>query len=508
MNRNQNFKYRATALYVMFMCLIGNSVALMPGHFAPEITKVAVTDLGGQARPNYSTSERVNFVVRINNKTHVQRIGFKFEVYDPQGKPTGFTHTGNSIPGSIGEGGSEVNRIPIANFYTTSGMYTLRVTANGTTKETRFSIYSPNLTLTYPSNFARDLTDSPLVFRWVGSGATRYRIYVDDDAAFFNCLYTADTVGTDHMYPADPSDARQKLSAGTVYYWKVEGLDVSGRVIAQSAAPFNFTVKSSALTSTAKDMAVTGLELKQGKVAVRIKNQGGKAENRVPVSLFLNGRSQGTELIPIIMKDEERELLFEPSVFGTVMAMATLQFEDDYTKNNVMTRQLFIEAPAVSTGTVAGLSTVAGRVSDSASGQALEGVLIILRAIDTRTGAKSESGRQMSGRDGSYKFGMLEPGEYELEAVAAGYEQGMSKSEVKPGATAAADLKLKKKPELKVYTQEEIGKRLQALIPDKKLLEELAGYRLVGIESKTDLNRIMAELETRETRVTGATLVE
>jgi hypothetical protein len=146
-------------------------IALLLFHFitfslsyALEIRSVSVTDQAGNGRGNYTNSEKINMNVKVYNPTAGERISFRFEVYDPAGVKK-FTHSGNSIPGSAGEGGSAVSYVPISNFYTTPGKYKLVVYANTAVKETVFSIYSPNVTLTYPASGMRNLEDKPLVFR-------------------------------------------------------------------------------------------------------------------------------------------------------------------------------------------------------------------------------------------------------------------------------------------------------------------------------------------------------
>lgn len=393
---------------------------------ALEIKSMSITDSLGNSRSVYSNTEKVNLNVTVNITAVGERVSFRFEVYDPDGNKR-FTHTGNSVPGTIGEAGSSIKYVPTINFFSTSGKYKLVIYANTVMKETTFSVYSPNITLTYPSNYAKDLADNPLILRWVASGASKYRVYVDDDAAFFNCLLTEDTIMTQYIYPAEPGDTRQKLSGGTVYYWKVEGIDASGSVVAKTASPFCFTIKSSAITVTAKDIAITDIAVVGSDVVVSVKNQGGKQENSIPVALYLNGTLLKTVSIASISPNEIKKVIFTPSIAGMTIAMATVVFDDDYTKNNVFTKQITI--------------TVISEVPVTPPLPEVEEKAKILGSVESADGKKLEEatvdysgaaeGSVKTNKGGEYKIEGLPLGEYKLKASCSGYENADMTVEVK-----------------------------------------------------------------------------
>ncbi|MFA5780415.1 MAG: carboxypeptidase regulatory-like domain-containing protein [Elusimicrobiota bacterium] len=397
---------------ICYLCL---SVFIRGFSHALEIRSVSVTDQLGSTRANYSHTEKVNLNASVFNDIITDRISFRFEIKDPAGTVR-FTHTGNSIPGTIGAGGSSVKYIPITNFFSTSGNYRLVVTANAVSKETYFSVYAPNITPTYPSNYARDLTDKPLVFRWVASGAAKYKIYVALDAAFFNTILTDETAIMQYSYPDNPTDTRQKLSAGTIYYWKVEGIDAAGNIVAKMAAPSNFTIKSTAITITAKDLVVLDIMPTpyQPKVTVSIKNQGGKTENAIPLSLYLNGMLVGTQNIDTISVGETKAMSFLTNMSGLVVAMASLTFDDDYIKNNTFTKQISIyTSVAVSTATaVTEKAKILGTVI-SMDGKKLPDAVI-------RFDGPSK-GMVLANSGGEYKIENLAIGDYKLIASASGY---------------------------------------------------------------------------------------
>lgn len=572
---------------------------------ALEIRSVSVTDQLGSVRSNYSHTEKINLNATVFNDIITDRITFRFEIKDPAGAVR-FTHTGNSIPGTLGSGGSSVKYIPITNFFSASGNYKLTVTANAVSKETLFSVYAPNITPTYPSNYARDLTDKPLVFRWVASGAAKYKIYVALDAAFFNTLLTDETVLLQYSYPDNPTDVRQKLSAGTVYYWKVEGLDAAGNIVAKMSSPSNFTIKSTALTITAKDLAVLDIVSTpyQPKVTVSVKNQGGKTENAVPLSLYLNGMLVGTQNIDIISVGETKNLSFLVNNSGMVIAMASLTFDDDYIKNNTLTKQISVYGAVVSTlpaviekakilGTV--MNTDGKKLPDAvvmfdgqlkgsvltnkggeykienlpvgeykliafASGYAdaeiivkvdklkafpnvdfklktveiakqesppavgiIKGLLTDenkkgLAAIEVvllkkdKKGKADEYQKMLTDKNGYYKFLDVSSGEYVLSVKNDGYETAEIPVELKDGKTEIKDVKLNAKKEevdAKDYSKDlkKLWAKLKGLIKDEKILSQLDGYELSGIETKADVNKIISEIDSGNAKITGLEIV-
>ncbi|MDD5688350.1 MAG: carboxypeptidase regulatory-like domain-containing protein [Elusimicrobia bacterium] len=479
---------------------------------ALEIRSVTVTDQLGGLRSNYSNTEKVNFNVTVFNNTVLDRINFRFEIYDAAGNSR-FTHTGNSIPGTIGEGASFLRYIPITNFFSTSGNYRLVVFANTIMKETTFSVYSPNLTLTYPSNYARDLTDNPLIFRWVASGAAKYRIYVDDDAAFFNCLFTDETNMTQYTYPSDPADVRKKLSAGTIYYWKVEGLDASNNIVAKTATPSNFTIKASAVVSTSKDLAILDIKAEQylPKVIVSVKNQGGKTESSIPVSLYLSGSLVGTQNIDSIASGEIKNISFLTNVYGTNIAMASITFDDDYSKNNILTKQISVYTPVVgSTVTVVvEKAKILGTVM-TADGNKLPD------AVVSYDGAGKGSVKTNSG--GEYKIEDLEIGEYKLKASASGYVDAEAIVKVdKSKAYTNVDFKLNiigskaaaAEAEKIDYSNDEkkCWSKLKEYIANDKIFQLFEDYEIDSIETKEDINKIMSELESGKSKISGVEIV-
>ena len=325
-----------------------------------EIRDISIVDSAGRERTTYSSSEKIGFSITCYN-TYVDAgmIFFQFYVYSPQGK-TVFAHTGNTARANVGTGKSSIKNIPISQFYEGSGKYTYEakvfVTVAGTlysaTKEMVFYIYSPSITLSYPANGARGLIDTPLTFRWVSSGATKYRVYVDDDKGFYNCLFQtgrdgyADPVTTYFQYPTSPRDPRQKLAGGVIYWWKVEGLDSQGNVVAKTPIPFSFTLKETAPSVTTKDLAVTDIILDEESTAselkfnVLVKNQGGMAISNTRVNLYVNGVPViPYQLLNFINTGKEETLTFLGGAVKQKMVIvsAAIDFPDDNIKNNMLT---------------------------------------------------------------------------------------------------------------------------------------------------------------------------
>ena len=260
----------------------------------------------------------------------------------------------------VGTEKSSIKNIPIGDFYEGSGKYTYTAVVNvehdsvtdTATKAMDFYVYSPSLTLSYPTNGAKDLIDKPLTFRWVSSGATKYRVYVDDDKSFYNCLFQTgkgeypDPQTTYFQYPTSPQDPRQKLAGGVVYWWKVEGLDNEGNVVAKTPVPFSFTLKETAPSMTTKDLAVTDIILDEKSTAgelkfnVLLKNQGGMVISNTRVTLYVNGVPVVPhQVLDFINVGETKTLTFPggASREKMVTVSAAIDFSDDNMKNNMLT---------------------------------------------------------------------------------------------------------------------------------------------------------------------------
>ena len=325
-----------------------------------EIRDISIVDSAGRERTTFSSSEKIGFSITCyNTYENAGMIFFQFYVYSPKGK-TVFAHIGNTARANVGTGKSSIKNIPISQFYEGSGKYTYEakvfVTVAGSphsaTKKMVFYIYSPSITLSYPANGARGLIDTPLTFRWVSSGATKYRVYVDDDKGFYNTLFQTgkgdypDPVTTYFQYPTSPRDPRQKLAGDVIYWWKVEGLDSQGNVVAKTPVPFSFSLKETAPSATTKDLAVTDIILDDESTAgelkfnVLVKNQGGMAISNTRVNLYINGVPViPYQLLNFINAGEEETLTFlgGASKEKMVTVSAAIDFPDDNIKNNMLT---------------------------------------------------------------------------------------------------------------------------------------------------------------------------
>ncbi len=324
-----------------------------------EIKDISIVDSAGRERTTYSSSEKIGFSVTCYNQSFVDKIYFEFYVYSSKGEQL-FKHTGNSAVGNVGLGSSRIMNIPISRFYKSPGKYFyLAKVIAGTAVDYPaanyevFYVYSPSITLSYPVNGARELIDKPLTFRWVSSGATKYRIYVDDDKGFYNTLFQTgkgeypDPVTTYFQYPTSPQDPRQKLAGGVIYWWKVEGLDSQGNVVAKTPVPFSFSLKETAPSVTTKDLALTDIILVEDSTAsepkfeVLVKNQGGTAISNARVNLYVNGVPViPYQLLNFINAGEEESLTFLGGAVKEkiVTVSAALDFPDDNIRNNMLTK--------------------------------------------------------------------------------------------------------------------------------------------------------------------------
>ncbi|OGR86131.1 MAG: hypothetical protein A3J74_07520 [Elusimicrobia bacterium RIFCSPHIGHO2_02_FULL_57_9] len=321
----------------------------------------AVLDQSAAARGSFTNNEKIVLQQRINNgSASANRIVFQFLILSPGGAQV-FSHVGNAVPGSAGNAASQLSGVPVSQFYVGPGVYTLKARAglDGVTLEqtVAFTISSPNILLIYPPNGAANLSDNPLTFQWISSGASNYRVTVGDNVSLYNSLYTQNTAGgeTTLSYPQNPSDPRQRLTSGQLYYWKVEGLDVNGNVVAQSQVPFSFSMRSVSLT---RDLAVPTLEISgppaaDGSIPFRIvaANQGSTSESAVPLKFSVGGLpAAGTPLaLPLLNPGDRREYSFPAAVPADQkqsLAIACVELFDDNVVNNCKT--LSVSKPASS----------------------------------------------------------------------------------------------------------------------------------------------------------------
>ena len=358
-----NRKILAIGLSILLIVVLVGFAGAQPATTTSEyieIKDISVFDSAGRERTTFSSSEKIGFFITCyNTYVNAGMIFFQFYVYSPKGKMV-FAHTGNTARANVGTGKSSIENIPIGQFYEGPGKYTYEakvfVTISGgldsATQKMDFYIYSPSITLSYPANGARDLIDKPLTFRWVSSGATKYRVYVDDDKGFYNTLFQTgraeypDPVASYFQYPTSPRDPRQKLAAGVVYWWKVEGLDNQGNVVAKTPVPFSFTLKETAPSGSTKDLAVTDIILDKESTAselkfnVLVKNQGGMAISNTRVNLYVNGVPViPYQLLNFINTGKTETLTFLGGAVKEKMVTvsAAIDFPDDNIKNNMLT---------------------------------------------------------------------------------------------------------------------------------------------------------------------------
>lgn len=325
-----------------------------------------VQDQTSGQRATFSTNETIGFLQIVNNGVaSVNRITFQFTVTAPNGNVV-FRHTGNSVGGTVGNAASQLAGIPIAGFAQGPGVYTVKGIASldgvGLEQTATFTISSPNVILIYPPNGSSNLTDNPLTFQWFSSGAVTYRVTVGDSPSLYNALFSESTSSPGSLtYPQNPTDARQRLSSGQTYWWKVEGFDANGNVVATSQMPFSFSVANTSLT---RDLAVLSLDVagpmdSSGSIpfTIVVRNQGNTTESNTPLRVTLGGLTAPNTPITIAQLSPSESLSFSvsapiPTDMNEGLAIACLTIFDDTVPNNCKT--LAVTRPAgVSTGTFA-----------------------------------------------------------------------------------------------------------------------------------------------------------
>jgi hypothetical protein len=258
-----------------------------------------VLDAGGSARTTFSNSETLTLWFQVENTEDAGAISFTFRILNPSGSEV-LTHTGNTAPGTPGLSQTQIAGVPISRFYSVPGKYTFRGEAvqgtDSVAQTVDFVVASPNITLIYPPNGATGLSDTPMIFRWIGSGSSQYRLTVSENAGLYPITHQMINTGeTSYSYPTNPTGPREKLVPDLVYYWKVEGLDAAGNTISQSTIS-NFSLRALA-SSQSRNVIVTDLSLTSplsgSDQPVNFKavvyNAGSNAESNIGVKFSLGG---------------------------------------------------------------------------------------------------------------------------------------------------------------------------------------------------------------------------
>ena len=317
---------------------------------------VSIADAGGKARTTFSNSETITLRQQVyNSVASLNLISFKFIIKNPAGTAV-FTHTGNAAPGTPGLSQTQLSGVSIAGFYSTPGNYTFAGEASldgeTVTQEARFTISSPNITLIYPPSGATGLSDTPLIFRWVGSGASQYRITVAENPGLYNPVHQSINTGeTSFSYPQNPAGPREQLVPQQVYYWKVEGLDAAGNTISQSSV-YNFSLRNQT-ASQSRNIIVSDLSLTEPlrdktlplHFRAVVYNAGSGAETNIGLKMSLGGLSaqDSPKHIQTLSAGESKELpftAFMPPDQESSLAAACVDIFDDNLTDNCKTKMI------------------------------------------------------------------------------------------------------------------------------------------------------------------------
>lgn len=331
-------------------CLAGAAYAAnLTGHTA------SVADAAGSARNTFSNSETIALRQQVSNAVQgTGMVNFTFVIKNPGGA-TIFTLPNNEAPSTPGLSQAQIV-VPISRFYSIPGDYTFEGSATLDLEPSKatpvtFTISSPNLTLIYPPSGARGLSDTPLVFRWIGSGASQYLLRVSKDAGFpaGNTHEARNIVGTSYAYPQNPPNDWEKLVSGPVYNWKVEGLDAVGNTISGSNI-YNFSMGNQA-NSQSRNLIVTDLSLSSPFVdrskalnfLVSVYNAGNNAETNIGLKMSLGGISADRSpwQIQMLTGGERAQIpftAFMPADQESSLAVACLDIFDDNLTDNCKTK--------------------------------------------------------------------------------------------------------------------------------------------------------------------------
>jgi len=422
--KDKRLKMKDVVAKIALPFAIFNLLFLIPSKAVAEvvgsvtITKTAVTDSVGAVRSMFSSSEKISMRIESYCSASVSpsRIYYRFYIKNPGGSQV-FYHEGNSTEGNVGAGAASLRNIPMT-FYRSPGLYRFKaeLVVNGAVvdddESKSFTVYSPNITLIYPPNGVKDLIDKPVTFRWVASGASRYKVYVGEEKSFYNPLWTGETPALYIQYPLNPPEDRQKLAGGVEYYWKVMGLSSDGSGVAESPEIYSFTLKKESVISSFRNLAVTGLEYDllsrppdYVKIKVEISNQGNQSESNVKVNLFIDGVMEGSRQLASLIPGEKKIVEFETGgvLKEAIIVTAMIAVSDENSKDNIMTKTLTVLLP----GEWKNVPKILGRVVEKETKNGIAGIKIKLEGPVMK--------ETLTGQGGQYKFERLETGQYKVK---------------------------------------------------------------------------------------------
>jgi hypothetical protein len=331
------------------------SAALAAGPAQAALTAggVAALDGSGNTRTTYTNTETIALrQIVTNSVASDSMIAFIFTIYNPSGGAV-FRHEGNSARATLGNSNSQLSGLAISRFYNVPGVYKFRAEArlgaDIVIQEASFQISSPNINLIYPPNGARGLTDKPLTFRWVASGASTYKVTVGEGPGLYPLKHTGSSPSGLYAYPENPGETEKLSMDPSIYYWKVEGLDAGGSKIAESNV-YSFSLKSES-GSQSKNVAVTSLEVIGGgtdftqeiQFMVVVQNTGGQSVTNVALKMTLGGMPSPESPKDITMlaagaRENRTFKAFMPAGQEEGLAVACVDVFDDNIPDNCKTK--------------------------------------------------------------------------------------------------------------------------------------------------------------------------
>lgn len=326
-----------------------------PAAAALSDMTVSVRDNAGALRATFSNTESITLHQRVRNDTDESpaQVVFTFYIKDAAGAIL-FKHEGNAAPGTPGLAQSQLSGLQISRFYTVPGKYYFvgkAVLGAGTLESSpsEFTVASPNITLIYPPSGSRDLSDSPLTFRWSSSGAARYRVTVADNPGMNIPVHTGTNAGESfYSYPVMPTEPREQLVGGQIYYWKVEGLDAAGARISESLT-YNFSMRSES-SSQSRNVMVKNVAMTTAvpdwerpiSFKAAVYNGGGTGESNISLRFSLGGLQAGDspKQIETLLPGQTAEYSFTayaPADQAQSLAVACVDIFDDNIPDNCKT---------------------------------------------------------------------------------------------------------------------------------------------------------------------------
>ena len=250
-------KVRVSCLTVA--CIVAAGVTDSWGGLAIEELRVA--DSHGTSRRAFLATETLSFHVRFSKSSDIS-VQVEFIVQEMFSRTVVFRQYGNSVSGASDAAWAEIN-VPASvfinpvnahyPFYVVVARLTPSAGPAVQSQAVDFEIRSvggvgEEIRLSSPADGQELPDETMLLFSWIPVGADRYKITIseqqDDRPQDVVVGTIVDASTFTYPNPPNPTIPRQYLAANRSYYWRVEGMDYSGKLTGIKSQWRSFRVRN------------------------------------------------------------------------------------------------------------------------------------------------------------------------------------------------------------------------------------------------------------------------